>query len=139
MTTRTHETRLYLAERLARRDHLHGAWWPRSTDLEQEITPMLAAAATRFRAVVGVLLNQNEWPGTTPSWQPHASSKPKISWYGTQEPHTVVLRCGDMSRVVLLLLPPDTPESVALSATFLACRPGNLLTAGETLERARAG
>lgn len=136
---RTEEARVYLAERLARRDHLHGAWWPRSTDIEQELAPMLTMAAKRLRSVVGVLVSQSEWPQTANAWQPRPGTKARLSWYGVQEPHTVVLRCGDLSRVVLLLLPPDTPESVALSATFLACSPGNSLTAAQTLERARLG
>jgi hypothetical protein len=134
---RTVQTRLYLAERLARRDHLHGAWWPHTTDIEQELFPMLAIIGGRFRSVAGVLLNQREWPQTAPGWQPRQGSKPKVSWYGAEEPHTAVLRCGDLSRIVLLVLAPDTPESVALSATFMACTPGNSLTAAQTLARAQ--
>lgn len=136
MTVR-HDTRLVIAERLARRDHLHGAWWPHTTDIERELAPMLALAVTRLRAVLGVALNRDEWPGAPLVLQPLATSKPKVSWYGPTEPHLAVLHCGGSNRVALLVLPPDTPEPVALTAMFMASAPGNCLTTTETLIKAR--
>ena len=137
MTVR-HDTRLVITERLARRDHLHGAWWPHTTDIERELAPMLALAITRLRAVLGVALNRDEWPGAPLVVQPLATSKPKVSWYGPTEPHLAVLHCGGNTRVALLVLPPDTPEPVALTAMFMASAPGNCLTTTETLVKARA-
>jgi hypothetical protein len=131
--------RVVLAERLARRDHLHGTWWPYSADIEEELTPMLNVVGARFGFVRGVRLNREEWPGTPISWQPAAGKRTRISWYGTQEPRTAVLLCGDHNKLVLLVLPPDTPEAVALSATFLACTPGNSLTGEQALHKAASG
>lgn len=136
MTARC-DTRLVIAERPARRDHLHGAWWPYTTDIERELAPMLRLAVTRLSAVLGVALNRDEWPGAPLHLQPLATSSPKISWYGLTEPHLAMLHCGGHNRIALLVLPPDTREQVALAAMLMASTPGNCLTTTETLTRAR--
>lgn len=132
-------TRLVIAKRLARRDHLHGAWWPYSTDIERELSPMLTTAVTRLPDVRGVALNRDEWPGAPLVLYHQSAAKPKISWYGLTEPHMAVLHCGGHNRLslALLLLPPDTPEDVALTAMLMAAAPGNCLTTTETLNGAR--
>jgi Family of unknown function (DUF5994) len=135
--TGRHDTRLVIAERLTRRDHLHGAWWPYTTDIERELAPMLSVAVTRFRAVIGVALNRDEWPGAPLLLQPLATGRPKISWYGLTEPHLAMLHCGGHNRIALLVLPPDAPEQVALTAMLMASAPGNCLTTTETLAKAR--
>jgi hypothetical protein len=132
------EPRLVIAQRPSRRDHLHGAWWPRSADLDQELIPMLSAVAARFGAVLGVMLNRNEWGDAPLAGQNSRAGKAKISWYGLDESQLVVLYCGQARRIALLLLPPDTPEPIALTATLMASAPGNVLSALETLTRARA-
>lgn len=132
----TREPRLVITQRPTRRDHLHGAWWPYSTNIELELGPLLTATATRFRAVLGVMLNREEWPGAPASRQPAGAGRTKLSWYGLPEPHLVVLYCVDQRRIALLLLAPDTPEQVALTATLMASTPGNGLSTTETLARA---
>lgn len=129
--------RLVISHRPTRRDHLHGAWWPYSTDIDREIAPVLATVAARFRVVLGVMLNRDEWLGAPLGAPPQSVGRVKVSWYGLTEPHLMVLRCGDARRIALLVLPPDTPEPIALSATLLASAPGNSLTTNETLARAR--
>jgi len=136
MTVR--EPRLVIAHRPTRRDHLHGAWWPYSTDIGRELAPVLLTVAERFRVVLGVMLNRDEWPGAPLDGQSAAAGRIKISWYGLSESHLMVLRCGDARRIALLVLPPETPEPIALSATLMASAPGNALTTNETLARARA-
>jgi hypothetical protein len=136
MTSR--ELRLVIARRPTRRDHLHGAWWPYCTDIERELAPMLAAVAGRFRAVQGVMLNRDEWPGAPLIDQAARAGKARLSWYGLTEPNLVVLNCSDQRRIALLVLPPDTPEQVALTATLMSSAPGNGLTTIETLARAYA-
>jgi hypothetical protein len=138
MTVR-HDTRLVIAERPARRNHLHGAWWPYTTDIERELAPMLSLAVTRVGAVLGLALNRDEWPGAPLVPQPPANSRTKISWYGLTEPHLATLHCGGHNRIALLVLPPDAPEQVALTAMLMASAPGNCLTTTETLARAREG
>lgn len=132
-----HDTRLVIAERRARRDHLHGAWWPYSTDIEHELAPMLTRALTRVQAVLGVTLNREEWPGAPLLLQPLPTRSPKISWFGLTEPHLAMLHCSGQNRIALLVLPPDTPEPVAVTAMLMTAAPGNRLTTTETLARAR--
>ena len=132
-----HDTRLVIAERPARRDHLHGAWWPHSTDIEHELAPMLMRALTRVHAVLGVTLNREEWPGAPLLLQPLPTRSPKISWFGLTEPHLAMLHCGGQNRIALLVLPPNTLEEVAVTAMLLAAAPGNRLSTSETLARAR--
>jgi hypothetical protein len=130
--------RIVIAQRPTLRDHLHGAWWPYTTDIEHELAPMLAAVASRFRAVAGVMLNRDEWPTAALNWLPVRAGRLKISWYGLPESHLVVLYCSEQRRIALLLLPPDTPEEIAVTATLMASAPGNGLTTNETLTIARA-
>lgn len=132
------ELRLVIAQRPSRRDHLHGAWWPRTTDIELELAPMLSAVATRLHAVLGVMLNRDEWPTMPPTGPPARSGAAKVSWYGLPEPHLVVLHFGNYRRIALLALPPDTPEQIAVTAILMASTPGNALTADQTLAKARA-
>ena len=129
--------RLVLAERPARRDHLHGAWWPHSTDIARELAPMLLRVLTRPQPVLGVTLNRDEWPGAPLLLTPLPSRNPKISWYGLPEPHLAMLHFADHKRIALLLLPPDTPDDVARPAMLMAAAPGNCLTTTQTLTRAR--
>lgn len=135
MTTRR-DTRLAIAERPGRRDHLHGAWWPYTTDIEHELGPMLWRALTSTHAVLGVTLNRDEWPGAPLHPQPLSTRNPKISWYGLTEPHLAMLHCGG-HQIALLVVPPDTPEEVAVTATLMTMAPGNGLTTTETMTRAR--
>lgn len=136
MTVR-HETRLVIAERLVRRDHLHGAWWPHTTDIEHELGPMLSLALTRLHAVLGVTLNRDEWPGAPLILHPLLTRSPRISWYGLTEPRLAMLHCGGHNRIALLVLPPETPDEIAVTAMLMAAAPGNSLTTTQTLARAR--
>jgi hypothetical protein len=135
---RVREPRLVIAQHPTRRDHLHGAWWPYSSDIDQELVPALTLVGTRFGAVFGVMLNRDEWPDATSAGHQTRIGKTKVSWYGLKEAHQMVLLCDQSRRLALLVLPPDTPERIALSATLMACAPGNALTTEETLTRARA-
>jgi Family of unknown function (DUF5994) len=131
------EPRLVIAQRPTRRDHLHGAWWPRSSEIDQELAPMLTLVGARFGVVFGVMLNRDEWPDAALAGRPARIGKTRISWYGLAEAHQMVLVCDRSRRLALLVLPPETPESIALTATLMACAPGNVLTTDETLSRAR--
>jgi hypothetical protein len=87
--------------------------------------------------VLGVALNREEWPDAPLVLQPLPTTRgPKISWYGLTEPHLAMLYCSGHNQIALLVLPPDTPEEVALTAMLMAAAPGNCLTTTETLARA---
>lgn len=99
---------------------------------------MLVLIGARFGAVFGVMLNRDEWSDAAVVGHQTRVGKTKVSWYGLAEAHQMVLLCDRSRRLALLVLPPDTPERIALSATLMACAPGNALTTQETLTRARA-
>lgn len=132
------EARLTLSERPAIRDHLHGAWWPRSADITAELAPLLRAVAGRMRVVVGVALNRNEWPGAPLVLPSMSLGRTKVSWYALVEPHLIVLRADQLRRFALLIVPPNTQEDIALTAMLMASRPGNILTTTDVLAHAHA-
>lgn len=133
------EARLKLSTRPALLDRLHGAWWPTSDDLVSELPLMLVTAAPSVPAVIAVSLNRSEWPGAPLLFRASATHSPTLSWYGLPEPHLAVLQCTGRRRLVLLLVPPDTSHRVAAAAMAMASSPGNVLSAHQTLERARLG
>jgi len=132
------EARLVIAEHLNRRDNLSGAWWPRSRLAGQELPTVLRAATRRFRLVLGITLNLNEWPGTDIAVDHVGGLRTKVSWYGLPEANLAVLYIDGARRINLLVVPPETPESVALSAMLAASTPGNRSTPQQLLTAAAA-
>ena len=132
------EPRLVIAEHPALRDHLHGAWWPRTSDIISELAPLLRVVAGRVRVVLGVALNREEWPDAPLALQPTMTGRVKVTWYGLDEPHLMILRLDHQRKYSLLVVPPDTPEDVALTAMLMASRPGNDCTTTDILAHAHA-
>ena len=130
-------TRFVIAERIVRRDHLHGAWWPHTTDLLRELDPMLKRALTRVHTVLGLTLSRTDWPTAPLMYQPNPGRLPKISWYGLSEPNMAIMHASGNNRIALLLIPPDTPEDVAVTAMLMTTSPGNCLDTTQTLAKAR--
>ncbi len=127
-----------IAHRLVHGDHLHGAWWPRSRNVNSEITPLLRTLTDRFRTVLGVALNRNEWPGAPLTLQLAQIGRTKITWYGLAEANLVVARFDHHRRLRLLVVPPGTAEEVARTASQMAATPGNALSTADVLARAVA-
>lgn len=132
------EPRLVIAQHLVLGDHLHGAWWPRSRDVNAEIAPLLRALTERFRSVLGVALNRDEWPGAPLTLHPAAIGRTKVSWYGLAESDLAVFRFDQHRRIRLLVVPPTTAEEIALTATLMAATRGNDLSTADVLARALA-
>ena len=130
------EARLVVAERIVRRDCLHGTWWPRTTDIQAELALLLAHPRTRTHQVFRVSLNRDDWPGAPMIVQSTQTRSPKISWYAQHEPHLAQLHIRGPARIALLLLPPDTPEDVALTVMLMTTTSGNCLGTTQTLARA---
>lgn len=132
------EPRLVIAEHPALRDHLHGAWWPRTTNISNELAPLLRVVAARVRSVVSVALNRDEWPDAPLALQATVTGRVKVTWYGLTEPHLMILRLDRQRKFSLLVVPPDTAESVALTAMLMSSQPGNDRTTTDLLAYARA-
>jgi hypothetical protein len=127
--------RLAMTPRSSHGDLLHGAWWPYSLDLDNELQPVLALVADRYGSVRGIMLNRAEWTETPLNWTPKGGHRTKISWYGVQDPATAVV-LGSGRRLVLLVIPPDMDQHVAMRAMTTASTPGNRLSAAEILAAA---
>ena len=97
---------------------------------------MLTQAASRVNTVLGLSLNRDDWPGAPISVPTTFMRTPKISWYGLEEPHLALLHASGPTRLALLVLPPDTPEEVALTAMLMTTSPGNCLGTTATLSLA---
>lgn len=132
------QPRVVIAERPTHRDHLHGAWWPYSTEIDVELGPLLEVVGARFRTVHGVMLNRDEWATGSPYWQPASAGQATLTWHTLPEPHLAILHCRERCSISILVLPPGTPEDVALTATLMTVKPGNGLTTSQTLEQAQA-
>jgi hypothetical protein len=133
---RGQDVRLLMAEHPALRDHLHGAWWPRSADISRELPPLLHAVATRGPTVLGVALSRAEWPDAPLEVHTSIAGRVRVSWYGLSEPNLMVLSLNRQRKLALLVVPPDTREDIALTAMLMAVRPGNDCRATEVLAHA---
>jgi hypothetical protein len=69
---------------------------------------------------------------------PTITGRVKVAWYGLAEPHMMVLRLDRQRKLVLLVVPPDTLENVALAAMLMAAQPGNDRTTTDVLAHAAA-
>ena len=114
-----------LSARPTARDHLHGAWWPHTENIDQELTSLLQALTERRQVARGISLNREEWPGAPLIMSLPGASRLKIGWYGLTEPHLVIVHLVDQRRRNLLIVPPKTPGRVALAAMLMAVAPGN--------------
>jgi hypothetical protein len=128
----TREARLVIAEHLNRRDNLCGAWWPRSRFVAEELPALLSVASRRFRTILGVTLTLAEWPGSDIGHQ-YCGPRTKLNWYGLEARDLAVLHVEGARRINLLVIPPDTAESVAISAMLMASTPGNSRTPQQLL------
>jgi Family of unknown function (DUF5994) len=122
-----------LTPRLARTDRLGGGWWPRTGDLSAELPPLLKVIEKRIGLVRGVLVHRADWAATAMPCTPPGSSRLRISWYGNQDPHTVILIGDNAKRVELVVIAPETSPDEAATILRMASQAGNSLDAQATL------
>lgn len=103
---------------------LHGAWWPRSTDLAVELPELVAALDRR-----GVAVQRFTYPFAT--W--HAVPRKlavgdrvvRVGGFSTGDPQLVTVTCGPGAlQLELLVVPPDTEALFSARAMRLASCPG---------------
>ncbi|QKE85090.1 DUF5994 family protein [Arthrobacter sp. NEB 688] len=93
---------------------LHGAWWPRSHRLDEELPPLdlamkdaTGAGVARFAYTVGTWTDQPRKVRT-------ATHMIKIGWFSTGDfPDSVDLSLDDYRRAVLVVIPPEASEDEA--------------------------
>lgn len=107
---------------------LHGAWWPRSTDLAAELPELVAALDRR-----GVAVTRFTYPFAT--W--HAVPRKlavgdrvvRVGGFSTGDPQLVTLTWGPAGmQLQLLVVPPQTEALFSARAMRLASCPGDART-----------
>ncbi|SDN48553.1 hypothetical protein SAMN05660199_00103 [Klenkia soli] len=115
---------------------LHGAWWPRSTDLAVELPELVAALGRR-----GVFVTRFTYPFSTWHVVPRKLAVGerivRVGGFGTGDPQLVSLTCGpEQLHLELLVVPPGTEALFSARALRMAAHPGAALTARAVLTAA---
>jgi hypothetical protein len=109
----------------ARRATLDGAWWPRTSNLSQELPALVEELHHRGVRVTRVGYSAARWDPV--STRLAADGRViRLGWFGTIDPQLLSLT-GDLTRtrVDLLVLPPDATEATARKAFAAATAVGN--------------
>ncbi|GHC50720.1 DUF5994 family protein [Streptomyces flavofungini] len=105
--------RLRLAPRGALPHPIDGAWWPHSYDLLTELPRLLAGLPGAWGHISNVTVNGATW-AATPGRMLVFNQVVRLSrCTAASAPHTVCLLAPNRGRWDLLVVPPDTPESLA--------------------------
>jgi hypothetical protein len=125
--------RLALIEPRSPRTSLDGAWWPRTSDLSEELPALLTELHTRGIRATRVAYNPAGWD-PAPRRLDADGRVVRLGWFRGLDPHLLNLS-GDPARgrVDLLVVPPQTSEPAAAAAFTSATEPDNRRTATEVL------
>ncbi|MEE6178424.1 DUF5994 family protein [Mycobacterium sp. 050134] len=110
-----HVDRLQLKPFRTASEHIDGAWWPRSTDLVNELPDLVASVADRLGRVVMVGYRRNGWHETPPLAE-IAGHQVELLGFISDEPSSVILIGEDGRHLTLHVIRPDTGEQVARRA-----------------------
>lgn len=114
---------------------VHGAWWPHSRDLATELPGLLAVLPSRLGAIDRVVYDLRAWHQAPSRLMVHGRPV-HLDGYRDQPIHTLYLIGRHRSRMVLLVIPPETDVDYAQSTMQTAAHVNNALTADQLL---RAG
>jgi len=115
---------------------IDAAWWPRSTDLTQELPELLDVLWTADREIMHVTYHIAAWQ-PAPRRMTVEGRSVRVGGFATGDPLTVRLTdSSGRERIDVLVVPPETDPVVAERALRLASISDSALTAGEILLRA---
>lgn len=108
---------------------VQGAWWPRSTVLGTELSPLLAAIRTRFGMIERVRYHAGDWSetGTQPA-------DDVVLDGSSPSPHVVTLQGPDLGELRLLVVPPYTEHTRAYDIVVAASSVHDSSTPEQLLE-----
>lgn len=132
--------RLRLDPLLSRRGALDGAWWPRSDNAGEEL-PALVVEVDRLlgTAVHRVGLHPDTWTHI-PRRMVVNGHTVRVGWFRSIDRQLVSLHTARVQYdLKLLVVPPDTPADVAVTAMALAVRGRRSELPADTLATSRAG
>ncbi len=109
------ENRLQLKPYRSVSEHIDGAWWPRTTNLVEELPDLISSLSERLGPVVMVGYRRNGW-GETPSLIEIDGHTVELLGFTSDEPASVILIGEDGHHVTLNVIRPDAAEEVARQA-----------------------
>lgn len=127
--------RLVLASGPEERE-LDGAWWPRSRDLERELSALVRHFPAGGDRIVRARVSRPDWDSF-----PRRTGRPgdHVEVAASDgDAHVVELTLADGTRLRLLVVPPDLSADLAEGAMFTSTQPGNTTIAGDLLRRTQA-
>jgi Family of unknown function (DUF5994) len=110
-----HESRLRLKPYRTASEHIDGAWWPRSTNLVDELPSLVTSLSDRLGPVVMVGYRRNGW-GETPALVEIAGRSVELLGFTSDEPASVILIGEDGRHITLHVIRPDVGQEVARQA-----------------------
>jgi hypothetical protein len=129
-----HTPRLRLKPKAPQSGHVDGAWWPRSDDLAAELPDLLAVLSVRLGRIDRVLYNVNEWAKPPSRKLETGGRRVRLDGYGRQPTNTIEVLGLYGSRIVLLVVPPNTDADLAHEAMMTAAAPSDASMVGNLLE-----
>jgi hypothetical protein len=118
------EDRLQLKPYRSVSEHVDGAWWPRTTNLVDELPDLLASVSERLGPVVMVGYRRNGWQETPPLAEIGGHTVELLA-FTSDEPASVILIGEDGHHLTLHVVRPDAGEEVAREALEQARMPAD--------------
>jgi len=109
------ETRLQLKPFRSAAEHIDGAWWPRSTQLVDELPGLVTSVSDRLGQVVMIGYRRNGWDETPPLAE-IGDHTIELLGFTSDEPASVILIGEDGRHLTLHVIRPDASEEVARKA-----------------------
>ncbi|OBB97147.1 hypothetical protein A5782_03155 [Mycobacterium sp. 852002-40037_SCH5390672] len=103
-------------------EHVDGAWWPRSTNLVDELPGLTASLSDRLGRIVMVGYRRNGWHNT-PALAEIDGHAIELLGFTSDEPASVIVMGDNGRHLTLHVLRPDTEEDVARLALDAARAP----------------
>jgi Family of unknown function (DUF5994) len=109
------ETRLQLKPKRPASEHFDGAWWPRSTQLIDELPGLVTSLSDRLGQVVMVGYRRNGWAETPPLAEV-AGHTIELLGFSSDEPASVIVIGEDGRHLTLHVIRPDASKQIARQA-----------------------
>lgn len=126
------EVRLQMRPHTATRGYVDGAWWPRSHDPAREFPGLVLAMSSWVGPVRRVAYHVNDWDRTGRELTVEGWSVTVVG-FPTLDANTVVVTGPNQRRMMLLVVPPDTPGGLARAVLRSAADPDTVASVEEIL------
>ncbi|MFW0791904.1 DUF5994 family protein [Gordonia sp. CPCC 205333] len=130
----TYEPRVALKAHATTNDHIDGAWWPHSSQLESEIRDLIETVSERINPVVRVVFHENDWVHSLSRIQVD-NHLIRLDGYRYWPSGVVKLRgTNDKQALTIMVIPPNTSTPAAATILAAASNRRDNSTVGELME-----